>query len=229
MRLQAFTVALLSSSALAAGPNQRRQATNAQEFSSAASQLISLYVPASVQSAIASAASQASVTGDPQAIVNSALIATVTPSWFTAIPTEYQPNINSLESAISDLRGAAATGIAGAPRVATATDSAGSTYVTTIPGSMSITGSVTAPLSSVISSVESSASATASSALASASSASSSAESSASAAVSSAASSVSAAASRTVSSSKSSGYAAPTQVPMAAAGFLGFLGMVLVI
>ncbi|OCL05117.1 hypothetical protein AOQ84DRAFT_356111 [Glonium stellatum] len=225
MRLQVFTAALLSSSALASSPNQRRQTTDAQEFSSAAGQLISLYIPASVQSAIASAASQASVTGDPQSIVNSALTATVTPSWFTAIPTEYQPNINSLESAISDLRGAAATGIPGAPRVTTATDSAGSTYVTTIPGSMSITGSVAASLSSVISSLESSASAAASSALSSESSALSSLEASASAAISSA----SVAASHTVSSSKSSGFAAPTQVPMAAAGVLGFLGLVLAI
>ncbi|OCK73520.1 hypothetical protein K432DRAFT_430546 [Lepidopterella palustris CBS 459.81] len=247
MQLQLFTIALLSSSASALAPHQRRQDTIGPAFSSAANQLISLYVPAAGQSAILSAASAASITGDPQSIINSALAATVVPSWLAAVPTEYQSCINSVESAISGLRGAASTGIAGAPRVATATNSAGSTFITIIPPSSvsiaaassvtgsvaSITGSVATSLSSVLSSVSSVSNSAASSAPSSAVSAASSTASSAASATSSAVSSVankpSAVTSHTASSSTSSGFAAPTQVPIAAAGVIGLLGMVLAV
>lgn len=110
--------------------------TDEVAFSSAAGQLISLYIPPSVASAIYSAATAASVTGDPNSIIQSALTATASPIWLTAVPTEYQSNLNALDSEISALRGAAATGIPGADRVTTMTNSAGSAITSIVPGSL---------------------------------------------------------------------------------------------
>ncbi|KAI9696577.1 MAG: hypothetical protein M1836_005596 [Candelina mexicana] len=130
-------------------PRQSAVATDPAQFSSAANQLISLYLPPSVGVPIAvalqSAASAAGVTGDINSIVNSALIATSAPSFLTAVPTEYKTNIAALQGAISSLRGAASAGtITGAARVITSTNSAGSAVVTTVPGAANATGGAAA-------------------------------------------------------------------------------------
>ncbi|KAF1981084.1 hypothetical protein K402DRAFT_467793 [Aulographum hederae CBS 113979] len=118
-------------------PVEVKQASTSDDaqFSSAAAQLISLYIPAPVESAIYSAATFASVTGAPAQVIESALTATSNPLWFSAIPSQYSANIASLDSAISELRVAAASGIPGADRVSTSTDGAGSVVVVTSTGS----------------------------------------------------------------------------------------------
>jgi len=144
-----YHVALLSTFALAEPIEvQKRQATNGAQFSSAANQLISSYVGpgafAPLAPAIQSAASAASVSySDIQSLVYSALEADPVPAWFTsAIPSAYQSNIAALESGISALRGAAIAPTAIVPVVIaiTTTDSAGSTFTTSV--STSATGSV---------------------------------------------------------------------------------------
>lgn len=93
--------------------------TDPAEFTSAVNVLISQYIPPSVGlplgAAVQSAASANGETGDINAIVNSALAAPTPPPYLSAIPTEYQPNVAALQSAISSLRGVASTGIPGAP------------------------------------------------------------------------------------------------------------------
>ncbi|KAI9819929.1 MAG: hypothetical protein M1827_006499 [Pycnora praestabilis] len=130
--------ALLSPAAFASPPQEKRQATstNGAQFSSAANQLISLYLPESVLLpigvAVQSAASAASVTGDINSIVESALLAPTPPPYLSAVPAQYQSNIAALESAINSLRLIASVGsISGAPYIITTTDSAGSTFATT--------------------------------------------------------------------------------------------------
>ncbi|KAK3059486.1 hypothetical protein LTS18_010758, partial [Coniosporium uncinatum] len=203
---------------------------NDPAFSSAAAQLISLYIPESAAAAIYSAANAASITGDPNAVIRSALTATATPSYFSALPSAYSNNIISLESAISELRSQASVGsIPGAARVVTTVDSAGNSLVTTIPGSSE--GGPGGAFGSVVStsaestpsgsdgfnsatSITGTSSVPESTTLSGTNSASSEASSSANAGGASG------------SSSTSSGIAAPTQIPgMAAAGALGLLGV----
>jgi hypothetical protein len=128
----------------------------ASKFSSAVSQLVALYIPTSVYPAIASAASAASITGtDVASILNSALTATSTPAWLSAIPTQYSSNIASLEVKVSELRNVASVGsISGAPQVITSTDGNGGTFVTTSTPSNAGSAS-TAAASSTSSSEES--------------------------------------------------------------------------
>ncbi|KAK4997947.1 hypothetical protein LTR66_002724 [Elasticomyces elasticus] len=108
----------------------KRQATtiNGDHFTSAAAHLISLYIPSSVASAIDSAAAAASVTGPPGSIIQSALLATATPAWFTGVPSQYIPNINALESQITALRDAQQS-TNNAQRVVTTTDNHGNTFI----------------------------------------------------------------------------------------------------
>lgn len=98
------------------------------------SQLVGVYIPSQaagpIQSAIQSAASESGVTGDFSSILNSALAESTPPDYLTAVPTQYQDNFASLESAISELRGVASTGIPGAPVVLT--DSAGNAMTSTL-------------------------------------------------------------------------------------------------
>ncbi|MCJ1364061.1 hypothetical protein MMC16_003170 [Acarospora aff. strigata] len=149
MQSLVLSAALFASSALAHPNLQDRQidpASISAQFSSAANQLISLYIPQSLAVpfgiAVQSAASAASVTGDINSIVESALTAATPPPFLTALPTQYSSNLVSLESAISALRGVASTGISGAPRVTTVTDTAGSTYTSTMPGSAAAAATV---------------------------------------------------------------------------------------
>jgi hypothetical protein len=125
----------------------------ASKFSSAAHQLVSLYIPSTVLPALASVASAHSVSGtNILSILESVFTATTTPEWFTAIPTQYSTNIAALESKIEELRGAAIAGsISGAPKVITSTDGEGKTVVTTsLPTGVSAgsTGSTTGGTSS---------------------------------------------------------------------------------
>lgn len=96
---------LLISTALAVAPDTPNLTYEAES-------LISAYVPQSVYvqltASIASAASAASVTGDPASLFVSALLATSQPSWFSsAVPPYFTGNIGALESAVSTLRDAA--------------------------------------------------------------------------------------------------------------------------
>jgi hypothetical protein len=134
-----FTVALLSLTALAA-EQERRQATDAAQFTAAADQLISQYIPSSalpaLESAVSSAASAASVTGDPLSLIYDGLLAISMPGWFSsAIPSGWSTQIAALESNINALR---ATSTAGGVTVVviTTTNSAGSTFTTTSTGSI---------------------------------------------------------------------------------------------
>ncbi|KAF2430545.1 hypothetical protein EJ08DRAFT_734057 [Tothia fuscella] len=143
MHLTTALVLSLGGATLAQNRLEERQDPSsvaaASKFSSAASHLLSLYIPTSVLPALASAASSHSLTfptSEIYSLLNSAFTATTTPDWFTAIPTQYSSNIHSLESRIEELRGAAFGGtIEGAPRIYTSTDSEGrSVSSTSMPG-----------------------------------------------------------------------------------------------
>ena len=93
------------------------------------SQLLSLYIPTSIATALGSEIqSAASATGPVNSVVFSAFTASSVPAYLTGVPSQYQPNLASLESAISALRGVASTGIPGAPVLGT--NSAGSVITT---------------------------------------------------------------------------------------------------
>lgn len=88
-----LSFALLSTTVLGA-PQERRSESNAEAFTTAADHLIFSYLPYSIypslSAVVSSAASEAKVTGDPLAIVYSALLETSVPAWFkSAIPTEW--------------------------------------------------------------------------------------------------------------------------------------------
>jgi hypothetical protein len=132
-----FTVALLSVTALAA-EQEKRQATNAAQFTSAADQLISEYIPSTalsvLEAAVSSAASAASVTGDPKSLVYDGLLAISMPGWFSsAIPSAWATQIAALESNINALRAPSSVGGGGPIVIAiTTTNSAGSTITTSV-------------------------------------------------------------------------------------------------
>lgn len=103
------TFALLSS-VLAAPVIEERQATDGESFTAAANNLISAYLPQSVLPELigkaSEAAAAASVTGDINQLINSALLDHGLPEWFrTAVPEAWQSNIAALESGIDALRG----------------------------------------------------------------------------------------------------------------------------
>src|SRR5450432_3100256 len=116
------------------------RADGGTQFSVAASQLISQYVPQSAYAVLAPsvqvAASSASVSySDVQSLFYSALLATSVPGWFnSAIPSAYSQQFQSLEGDISSLRAAItsaqATAVVTIPAYVpvTTTNSAGSTF-----------------------------------------------------------------------------------------------------
>ena len=140
-----LTVALLSATVIA---EEKRQATDAAQFTSAADQLISEYIPSTAlpafESAVSSAASAAKITGDAQSLLYGALLASSIPGWFASgVPSEYSAQIAALESDISALRGPPTSAASGAGVVViTTTNSAGST-ITSTETSMSASGTVT--------------------------------------------------------------------------------------
>jgi hypothetical protein len=154
-----LTVALLSTTAFAV-PEEKRQATDAAQFTSAASELVSLYIPsaalAGLESSISSAASVAKVTGEAKSLIYDALLASSIPSWFaTAVPSAYSSQIAALEGDISALRGPASSSGGGLVPVVvpiTTTDSAGSTYTTSSTSSASATTTVTSTTGGVVTS-----------------------------------------------------------------------------
>jgi hypothetical protein len=141
-----LTVALWSVTALAA-EHQKRQATDAAQFTSAADQLISQYIPSTalpvLESAVSSAAKAASVTGDPLSLIYDGLLAASIPGWFSsAIPSAWSTQIAALESNINALRAKSTPTVI----VITTTNSVGSTITTsstsTIP-STTVTSTTT--------------------------------------------------------------------------------------
>jgi hypothetical protein len=133
-----FTVALLSSTAFAFP--EKRQATDAAQFTSAANQLISAYIPSTalpaLESAVSAAASSAKITGDAASLIHDALLATSLPGWFvSAVPVGYSTQIAALESNINILRGTAAAATGPSVPViitVTTTDSSGNTVTTSV-------------------------------------------------------------------------------------------------
>jgi hypothetical protein len=85
-----LSLALLSTASLASA-NEKRQATNDAQFTSAAVALISQYIPSDIlpvlESKVSSAASAAHVAGSPQSLIYNAFLAISMPAWFeSAIP-----------------------------------------------------------------------------------------------------------------------------------------------
>jgi hypothetical protein len=110
MYTSVLTLALLSSSVLAAPPVEKRQATNGEQFTNAANQLVSAYIPTSIYPQLISVASEAaaaaSITGDVASLVNSAFLDKGLPDWLkTAIPSGWSSQIQALESGVDALRG----------------------------------------------------------------------------------------------------------------------------
>jgi hypothetical protein len=135
-----FTVALLSITVFATD-QEKRQATDAAQFTAAADQLISEYIPSTalpaLEAAVSSAASAASVAGDPLSLIYDGLLAVSMPGWFSsAIPSGMATQIAALESNINALR---ATSSAGSVTVViiTTTDAKGSTITTSSTSTLS--------------------------------------------------------------------------------------------
>ena len=145
-----LTVALLSTTAFA-NPQEKRQATDGAQFTSAASELISKYIPSAalpaLESSVSSAASVAKVTGEAKSLIYDALLASNIPGWFaSAVPSAYTSQIAALEGDISALRGPASSSGGGLVPVVvpvTTTNSAGSTYTTSVTSSVSAVTTVT--------------------------------------------------------------------------------------
>jgi hypothetical protein len=133
MRLSLSLAIMALVSISSANPEQKRAAApNESAFSSAANALISTYFPtavlAAITPAVASAASAASVTGNPESLLFSALDASPRPSWLVnAIPSGYSSQVAALESAIDALRPRPVLVI-----TTTGTNSAGQTVTSTI-------------------------------------------------------------------------------------------------
>lgn len=106
MLVHIFATALLSLTASAL-VEEKRQATNGAQFTSAADQLISQYIPSTalpaLGTAVSSAASAASITGEPLSLIYDALLAISLPGWFaSAVTRKY--TLNSLFLALCRVR-----------------------------------------------------------------------------------------------------------------------------
>jgi hypothetical protein len=142
-----ITVALLSLTALAT-EQEKRQATDAARFTSAADELISEYLPSTalpaLESVFSSAASAASVTGDAKSLIYEALLASSVPGWFaSAVPSAWSTQIAALESNINALRPSASSGATPVVIAVTTTDSKGSTFTTSVTSTPSVTETAT--------------------------------------------------------------------------------------
>ncbi|ORX93177.1 hypothetical protein BCR34DRAFT_243239 [Clohesyomyces aquaticus] len=214
--MRVFTCILLCASipstlALQA-PEPRQAATTTPpdpNFSANAAQLISLYVPSSIQSLLYSYyTSIESTTGNVASIIESAFTATAHPTWLDALPSEYQSNIEALESAVQSLR-AAVTGGLGAS-------------VTEIVGTRSRTGVQSGSTGTVSESASTSRSEESGTMTSSSGSTGTTGQGSVSTTPT-----VSLRSGAT--SSGSSGFGMPTRVPVEVAGVLGLVGAVLVL
>lgn len=86
-----------------------------------------------------------STTGDPASVIESAFTAITPPAWLEAVPTEYQSNVEALQSAVESLR-VAATGGVGASASASASGT-GSEESASLSGSESSASSGASTLS----------------------------------------------------------------------------------
>ncbi|MCJ1302952.1 hypothetical protein MMC08_005757 [Hypocenomyce scalaris] len=245
-----LSLALLTSSALSnPGLDERQASTTAtssssttttplptplspSQFSVAALQLIPQYIPQSLLPglgvAVQAAASSASMTGDINSIVTSALIAATPPAFLSAIPTQYQPIISSLEMAVSSLRAIGQGEVPGQAKVTTETTN-GLVETTTIPGMLTQTRSngslftstlpLTGPGAVVVLTMTNSAGST----FYTGSTLTSTTPTPTSTPTGTPAPSTASAAS-VASTSTKKGAAVPTQVPVAVAGIVGFVG-----
>jgi len=143
-----LAVALLSTINLASA-NEKRQVTDAAQFTSAAEALIDAYIPSSVlsdiESRVSSAASVAGVAGSPRSLLYNGFLAMSVPGWFeSAIPSEWATQFAALESGVNALRPTSGPG-ATLPFVVavTTTDSTGSTYTTSFTSTPVETGATT--------------------------------------------------------------------------------------
>jgi len=139
-----LTVALLSTLSFAS-TNAKRQAPDGAAFTSAAGALISAYIPTGVlpdiESRIASAASEAGVSGSPESLLYDGLLGSNVPGWFkSAIPAEWSTQFAALESGVDALRPTPGSGATPFVVVVTTTDSAGSTYTTSFTSTPKETG-----------------------------------------------------------------------------------------
>ncbi|KAF2002841.1 hypothetical protein P154DRAFT_561682 [Amniculicola lignicola CBS 123094] len=191
-------------------PIELRQASTTptpNPFSANAAQLISLYIPSSIQSILYSYyTSLESTTGDPASVIEAAFTATTNVEWLEALPTQYDQNIEALQSAISSLR-VAATGGVGASVTPEATTTGRSS---SSEGSGTGTASGSARTGSSVTS-----------------------EGGAETTGTTEGTSTTRRTTPTISfdwgSTSSSGFGVPTRVPVAAAGVLGFVGAILVL
>lgn len=90
MFVRIFATAMLGV-IVSANQEHKRQATDAAQFTAAADQLISQYLPSTalpaLESAVRSAASAASVSGDSLSLIYEALLSSSIPGWFSsAVP-----------------------------------------------------------------------------------------------------------------------------------------------
>ncbi|MCJ1429145.1 hypothetical protein MMC29_007058 [Sticta canariensis] len=78
------------------------------QFYLIAMEIFSLYIPQSIRPglgvAIQSAAASATITGNINSLVTSALLAETPPGFLTAVPSQYQTNIARVEAAVSSIR-----------------------------------------------------------------------------------------------------------------------------
>ncbi|KAH0565232.1 hypothetical protein GP486_001376 [Trichoglossum hirsutum] len=154
MQFKILAVALLGSTALAQQSPAPTAPPTPDQFASAVAALVASYIPSSVLiplgSAVQSAANAAGITGNIQDILNQALTGTAPPPWLTAIPSQYQPNILSLESAISQLKASVLTAAGSAAPSGAPTNSLNATSGSAGPskGSAGKTGTTIAPTSS---------------------------------------------------------------------------------
>lgn len=88
--------------------NNRTNRNGTDHFSKIALEIFSLYIPQTARPglavAIQSAAASASITGDINSIVTSALLAETPPAFLAAVPSPYQSNIARVEAALSSIR-----------------------------------------------------------------------------------------------------------------------------
>ncbi|KAA6410804.1 MAG: hypothetical protein FRX48_05114 [Lasallia pustulata] len=114
------------------------------QFSAQALPLIANFIPQSLLPglgvAIQAAASSATITGDINSIVTSALIAPTPPPFLTALPSQYSPYISTLEAQLSSLRAIGQGQVPGQAHTTTQTVN-GTVAVTTIPGVLTQTRS----------------------------------------------------------------------------------------
>ena len=105
--LSTTIVALLCASVVVG--EEKRQVTDKAQFTSAAEQLISQYIPSTalevLEASVSSAASVGHIAGSPMSLIYDALLAISVPAWFpSAVPSEYSTQLAALEGKISSLR-----------------------------------------------------------------------------------------------------------------------------